>query len=226
MESKYFIVIDDKDQNKVINEGIIEKIRRDIPSIEYGFINLGLREFQTKEHLIDIDKVLERFVQLTDQKHIDLIACDYEFEGEKINGLDIIHSIRTLNKKVPIMLYSGKQDDVLKPIFQKYEKNKKPLEVFEDIKVLLQNNFDDFVDRPNYPNEIIRQIRSSKGDLNLTLLKKLKEQENLIFKSLFPKFEGQTLKQISNQVQKKTIDGIEFSEELLEQVISYLIKMN
>jgi hypothetical protein len=60
----------------------------------------------------------------------------------------------------------------------------------------------------------------------LQLERRLLDYGNYRFKNGYARFRGMTLSQIAKEVREQSIDGIAFTEELLDQAISHMIEIN
>ena len=58
------------------------------------------------------------------------------------------------------------------------------------------------------------------------MLHKLREHGAMQFKSVYDPFKGRTLNMIADEIEKRTSRGRDFEQELLEQSIAYLVRIN
>lgn len=105
-------------------------------------------------------------------------------------------------------------------------KTKNADELIKGIRKLMKYNIVDYVERTDYPATIRKLLKDKKIQLSALLLQKIREHSDMEFKSCYKPFAGKKLKDIANEIEKQTIQGREFQEELLEQAIAYLIEIN
>lgn len=223
--NKTCVIIDDNDQSIVFKASIQSNLKKLGYEVEGIIINPSKNEFQNEDYCIDIEKVKEKLTYEFESKHIDIVVTDFELGDDEINGLTIVKLIRQMRPKVPIVIYSGKLDVVIKNILGNY-KSKTPQELIQDISELIKLNIRDFLGREEYANRVNQILTEKETNSSLILSKKLREYSDMTFKTCYPKFQGKNLEYITNEIDKQTYPGLEFQEELIEQVVSYLIKTN
>lgn len=223
--NKTCVIIDDNDQSIVFNAFIQSNLKKKGYSVEGIIIDPSKSEFQNEEFCIDIERVKQKLIREFENKHIDVVVTDFELGDDKVNGLTIVKLIRQLRPRVPIVIYSGKLDVVIKSILGNY-KSKSSEELIQSIRELVKLNIRDFLGREEYTDKVNQILLERVTNSSLILSKKLREFSDLTFKACYPKFQGKELEYISNEIDKQTYSGLEFQEELIEQVVSYLIKTN
>ncbi len=230
---KLCLIVDNENQ-----EGSIEKIVRaskakgiTIKVIEFKVGNTEFTEVLDENGRINIDKVIKYYRVNYRKMHFDLIAFDWDLNDEAIDGIELIRQFRNSNflKKTPVALYSGELQVSVKGYFDAYKNNQKSFnESWNKIKTLIDVPIMGFYDRSNYENKIVEAIQSfgQSVDIEHYFLKKLKENEKLIFNNINPKLEGRTFGQVAEIIEKNPTYGNNFITELVDQTIAYLLKMN
>lgn len=225
MSDKLCIIIDDKDQQRVFDSDVVVPLKREGYYVDGILINTTDPEILDDENNIDMDKLKAKIEEAMNGKSIDIIATDFDLSDEKINGIQVIEVIRKIRAGVPVLLYSGKLEEVIQSILGEY-KTKNADELIKGIRKLMKYNIVDYVERTDYPATIRKLLKDKKIQLSALLLQKIREHSDMEFKSCYKPFAGKKLKDIANEIEKQTIQRREFQEELLEQAIAYLIEIN
>lgn len=222
---KTCVIIDDNDQSNVFKVLIQSNLKKEGYSVEGIIIDPSKSEFQNENYYIDIEKVKQKLSDEFENKHIDIVVTDFELGDDEVNGLSIVRIVRQMRPKVPIIIYSGKLDVVLQSVLGDY-KAKTPEELTQAIRELITLDICDFLGREDYANSVNQILKNKIADSSFILSKKIREFSDMTFKSCYPKFQDKNLEYISNEIDKQSYSGLEFQEELIEQVISYLIRTN
>lgn len=95
-------------------------------------------------------------------------------------------------------------------------------------KKLLNFGIIDFVRRPDYRDRIIKYLNSNKKiHLESYFLIQLRKYKDYEFKSCCPALKGMKLGEIADMIEKGSdFRSREWMQELIEQSIAYLIKIN
>ncbi|MBC8487565.1 MAG: hypothetical protein H8D45_16160 [Bacteroidetes bacterium] len=181
------------------------------------------REFQNKDLDIDFEKVKQVLQDNWQHRKLDLIACDYYFGDDNVNGLSIIEFIRTFNQKCPIILYSGNLVKIIADILQGYN-GRNPQPLVDKLKKLFRANIADFIDREDYTNDVITLLKET--PLEMIIADKLMEYADYEFKSGYLAFKGMKLGQIAKALRNNAPQAGEFKQEIIEQAIAHLIALN
>ena len=94
MEDKAYIIIDDNDQRQRMEQKIDNILRPDGYKIKSFFFDPNDRDFWDEDKNMDLNKFMARLIYETNTYHINVIACDYEYSGNHINGVHLIHHLR------------------------------------------------------------------------------------------------------------------------------------
>lgn len=222
---KTCVIIDDNDQNGIFDSFIRSKLKREGYSVDGIIINPSKIEYQDDELCIDIKKVETKLTSEFDNRRIDVVATDFDLSDDGVDGLTIAKLVRKLRPKVPIIIYSGQLDKVIERVLGDY-KTKNSEELIQAIRELIKLDIRDFLGRENYADKVNQILQEKNTDVSLILSKRLREFSDMTFKSCYPKFQDKLLEYIANEIDKQTYSGLKFQEELIEQVVSYLIKTN
>jgi hypothetical protein len=229
MEEKYCLLIDDQmgNQKRVFENFVAAPLKKDGINVNLIPIDTTEKQIQTEEQ-IDRDK-LKRFIEdAIRQKKLDVVACDYELASDVINGIGVIQMVKGMRKKVPIYLYSGKFNKIIRDIIEKY----KPTEpesiesCVKEIKQIYGLGIKDFLDRDDYPSQLVGLLRKQEDTVDDIFSKKIREYDSLVFKSCYPDFRGLNLGEIADHIDSESHQGDVFLDELIEQSVAYLIKIN
>ncbi len=221
---KTCVIIDDFDQSEVFNTSIKETLHKMGYTVEGIIIDPSKNEFLDDEANIDINKLTQKLEEEF-KRHIDIVATDFELSDNNVNGLSVVKLLREMRPKVPIVIYSGKLNEVIQSVLGDY-KSKSNEELIRSISELIKLNISDFLGRDEYPNKVNQILVDKKINSSTILSKRIREYSDMTFKSCYPKFQSKKLEHIANEIDKQTYSGLEFQEEIIEQVIAYLINTN
>ena len=183
-----------------------------------------------EEKFVNDDGVIipERLIMELDspqylKQSIQLIACDYDFGGDKTNGFEIVRILRnTFGSKKRIILYSSNIEDVIGKILD----GERP-EIVEKIVDLVSSSISAFCQRNNHLEEAMikhlnEEVQFSTDKAFESELFKYKDYK---FKTTYDKFENKTLGEVAELISKQKHEGDMLKQELIEQVIAYMIMM-
>lgn len=221
MSDKTCLIIDDNDQMRVFDSKIKNVLQIEGFNVDCIHIKTTESDVLNDESNIDSDKLFQKIRDAIKDRSIDIVATDYDLSDDKINGMNVISIIRTLRKKVPIILYSGKLERVINDIIGNTNSDK-----VRDIKNLMRYNITEFVERTEYPNTVNRLLKEKKIQTDALLVQKLRQYSDLTFKSCYPQFIGYTLGNVATEIEKQTPQGRFYQDALFEQIIAYMVKIN
>lgn len=235
MSKKTCLIVDDENQDEIFRSGIKEKLKISGYDVDLIFIHTTRKEVLNKDQDIDIEKLSEYIKQQIKDAKVDIAVTDFNLSDDNVNGLHVIEIIRKLRPKVPIVLYSGKREEVIKSVLFTEKKNEKgecefilkPAgELIKGVKSLMLYNISEFADRPEYPACVNHIIKKKDNTAEQILLRKLRDFSQEQFKSCYPSFTGKTFKDIALEIEKGTVSGQKFQSEIMEQILSYMIDIN
>lgn len=230
MIDKTVLIIDDENQTKNFNREIKAKLKQHGTNVDLIFIDMSLYDVRDDDFFIDIDKFEKYFNYRISNKSIDIIACDYNLADKAevpIKGTDLINIIRNFRKKTPIIMYSGNYEDIIKDVFDNYKNDKKTAgESIKEIKNLYNNNILDFIKRSDYYGKVNYILKKPPEKTDVIILDELRKYGEYKFKSAYTRFDGKTLNEIATEIDKNSYSGNEFLEEIIQQILSYIIETN
>ncbi len=224
------LIIDDENQEEIFDRDIQGKLKREGIEVNLVFIDMSSSDVRNEDSTINIDSFEDKFTSDIEGKHIDIIACDYNFSDKSEvpkNGVDVIDVIRRHRKSTPIVLYSGNYNQIISEIFTDYKNNVRDQnETVKRLTKIYNNHISKFVTRTEYHNEINRILKSPPQNVEQMILKELTAYGDYEFESAYPKFSGKKLQEIANEIDKNTHGGKEFLDEIVQQVVGYMINVN
>jgi len=225
MTEKNCIIIDDVDQQYEFESNVKRPLRKEGFDVHVIHIRTSSPEVLNDNEDIDIDKLRSKIEEACKNKAIDAIATDFGLSDDNIDGITVVEEIRRVRPNVPIILYSGTLDKVIRRILGDYpQKNERDL--ISEIKKLIKYNINDFVDRNDYANALKALLKDKKVQTTSLLVQKIREYGDLTFKSCYEPFKGKTLNDIADEIDRQSSQGRDFQGEIMEQVIAYMIKIN
>jgi hypothetical protein len=226
---KVCLVIDDNDQQAVL-EQLQEKARKRGIALKCLQFNVGSskrKDLLTEEETINMPAVVEAFKREFAGTKIDLVCIDYLLDDENVTGLDVLKAIHNQRKSSKFMLYSSNLDEVARGIIDDYDgKDGSKQRLINRIKTLTRYNIADFAPRDRYDEVILDIINRNEPSLELVLEGKLLEHGDMIFPGSYPVFEGRSFLEIAHEIRKGTYHGQAFKEEIIEQVIAYMLQIS
>ena len=222
------ILIDDRPN--IASSSTIKNILRranDNHQLKINLFPLNPKE----ERFVDEDGniVLARLVEILDtdgylKQSIQLIACDYDFGGDKINGFEIIRELRnTLHSKKKVILYSSNIEDVIGKILEGDK-----AEVTDKIVDLVSSSISSFCKKDNQLEEAMIKHLNAEGQFSAdkAIEAELYRYKDYRFKNTYDKFENKTLGEIADFIAKHKHEGDLLKQEIVQQLIAYMIMMD
>jgi hypothetical protein len=223
MEDKAYIVIDDESQTERMTNKIDKIISQDGYNIKSIYINPNDRDFWDNEKNLDLLKMISRIKELSRTHHINVIACDYNYSGNKFNGMHVIYELRNSHFVCPVILYSGREADVANGILNTaLDTNEKKVRYLE---MLLKCRVDRFLQRDYYYDIVIEYLKKYYNYKD-TVIKKMEEYPDTIVKFDSGFFEDKTFSEIVKEIKKDTLQGNKFVAEILELAIANFAELN
>ncbi|MBR5131884.1 MAG: hypothetical protein IKV04_05005 [Alistipes sp.] len=217
------IIDDDNNQVKSFDTEIKRVLRQDGIEVEQVFVwTKDPKYINESDETLNYAQILSDCQAILRDNHISVIACDYGIATNKDNftGVDLLADIAESHAGIHKILYSGTIHKVLKDIKDRDD------EQIETHLLKLQM-IDDFNGGKGYAHKIIERLRNPEVKFQQNILHLLKSKyPELTFKSCYPNFVGKRLKDVADEIEKDTPRGRSFQKALLDQVISYLIKIN
>jgi len=229
MSIKKILFIDD---GPLISQ--VEKLQRNAKQrgvdIHDFYIDLQEQRFRKPDpndgakQILDFDEIKKELIENHFDQAYDLIACDYYYAGDDIDGFKILKwlkgessSQRKRIRKSKLMLYSSEGDRVA-------EKTN----TVEDLSRLVRLGLVDFLQRDFLSRDVPGIISSQETPYNFAsrLLKELESYPNFQFQSVYPKFKGKKLSEIAEAIDREESNGLEFQNNLIELTIAHLINLN
>lgn len=231
MMEKTCLIIDDENQNHVFDAKIKDKLKREGINVNLIYIDASSQDVRDDDLHIDLSKFELKITSEIEGKTIDVIACDYNLadpvDNNKKMGTDIIDIIRNYRKNTPIILYSGNYEVIIKDIFESYKKEESTEEESVDkIRKIYNNNISEFLKRNIYPDKVNSILTKPPIKSDQIILSKLRNYGNYKFQDAYPIFDGKLLSNIADEIDKSSIDGNRYLDEIIQQVTSYIIETN
>ena len=217
------IIDDDNNQPKSFDTEIKRVLRQDGIEVDKLFVwTKDPKYIKEEDETLNYEKILSDCKAILRDNHISVIACDYGIATNKDNftGVDLLADISDGYAGIHKILYSGTIHKVLKDI---KDRDDEQIETH----LLKLKKIDDFNGGKGYAQKVIERLRNPEVKFQQNLLHLLKTKyPELTFKSCYPNFVGKSLKDVADEIEKDTPRGRSFQKALLDQVISYLIKIN
>ena len=154
----------------------------------------------------------------------DVVACDFCFANEILNGYDVIKWLinesngkRATIRKSLFVSYSGEEDKFTSNIIKNDELIK-----------LIKLKIHSFFTRPSLSNELSKLLIKDAEIINLSnvIRDELEKHSEYKFKSVYPKFEGKSLGEIAKEVESDSLHGIAFQKYMVELTVAHIVQQN
>lgn len=229
MSLKKVLFIDDGNVDEIV-EKLRKNLKRQGFTLSEKIINLDVLKFKknaqenTNKLIFDFSKIKAFIIDNYVNESFDLIACDYHFANDPLDGYSILKWIKneSTSKKFRIrrakfVLYSSEGD-----------KFAKKTNSVDEVSKLIRIRFDDFLKREKLADDLTKLLlkQNTSFDFLSTIIKELEKYPDFKFKSVYPKFKGKTLEEIAQEIDKDLPNGIEFQKNIAELTVAHLIKLN
>tara|TARA_R110001606_G_scaffold369772_1_gene525971 strand:+ start:628 stop:1323 length:696 start_codon:yes stop_codon:yes gene_type:complete len=218
------------DDNRIDSqiENLRKKLKRSGFDLDETFLNLNDEKFKKRDEnqkvILDLKKIKEYIIENYSQENFDIVASDYDYSDENLDGYQLLSWIKNQSKAqkyrlrfAQFCLYSAEQDKLV-------EQLNSP----DKIKKLVKLKIDDFIDRNNLANDLFSLFIKPKEKYSYSkhLIDYLEKYPDLIFNNVYPKFKGKTLSEIAHEIDKDLPNGIDFQKNLVELTIAHLVDLN
>lgn len=221
---KHVIIIDDENQESQ-KEYIEEKL--------HGVFDIHVHLINTTDDVTDEngsisqDKLQGVLRGIMAGKTIDLVLTDFELSDDMYSGVEVVKLIKSIRKGVPVIMYSGKRQEVLERLLGDY-KNKDVDEVIHSINEFVDWGICKFIQRNNYSDEAIQFLKRRKSvQVDDVFIQKLRGIGDQKFEAGYPEWRGKTLNEICDQIENRGDARYEaWIDDLIEQVVAYITNAN
>lgn len=220
------------DDSKI--DQIVDKLRNTLKAnghtLQEDIVDLSQGDFRKNspenngKTVMDFDKIKAHLKDNFFDEPFDLVACDYHFANDILDGYKILGWVKNeaKSKKHKIrhakyILYSSEGDKLA----QKTNS-------IEDIGKLIRLKLDDFIKREDLANGISTILLKEEEIFNFSeeIRQELGKYPNYIFRNTYVKFAGKTLAEIAHEIDKDLPHGREFQKNLVQLTIAHLIELN
>lgn len=229
MSIKKVLFIDDGPIDQITNK-LRKNLHRKGYTLDEEVIKLNDPHFKKKDpndpqkYIINFDAVKQVIVENYSKEPYDLIACDYHYANDPLDGFTILKWIKNESqskkyriRRAKFVLYSSEGD-----------KFAKKTNSVGDISKLIRIKFDDFLKRESLADDLASLLlkENTRFDFNNMLIKELEKYPDFVFKSVYPKFKGKRLEDIIVEIDKELPNGLDFQQNIAELTIAHLIELN
>ena len=219
-------MLDDGDISQTI-ERIRGKLRRIGFDILVDIINPQDQKYKSQvgdKLEIDFDKIKSDISSNYKNHKYDIVACDFSFSSETLNGYElirwIINSSRSNGFKfrnAKFICYSSEDDKFKEHIINNNELIK-----------LIKLNIHAFYKRDDLVNELSSLVKKLAESFSASEYFKnlLEQEENREFKNIYPQFIGKKLGEIAQEIDNDSHHGIEFQKYMTELTYAHILELN
>ena len=224
---KCILIIDDNDQNVNIRSLKMQvKGHCDLEVISIKTTDSIFKE-DNSEHL-DINKLKLHINDAIKGKSISWVFTDFNLSEEKINGLTIVKLLKEIRNSLKIIIYSGNLEAVIRSVVGESLSNVNEEDIVKAVKKLMEYGIVDYLKRDDYLNKAVELInRVDEPTIQDFFIQQLRMYGEMEFKSGYQKLSGKKLGEIADMIEKSSDKRTDvWTQELVEQAIAYLIKIN
>lgn len=222
MEDKAYIIIDDNDQRQRMEQRINKILKPDGYKIKSFYFDPNDRAYWDEEKEMDLNKFMFKVSEETKSYHINVIASDYQFSGNRYNGIDIIHQFRKANFTCPIVLYSSNEEKVANELFNGQLTNEEKIQRFL---IILKCSIKQFLIRDTYYEAVVETLKKN-YNMKEIVIKKMEEYSSLSIKFDSGFYAGKTFSEILHEIKVDSLQGNKFISEILELSLAQFAKLN
>lgn len=220
------LFIDDYDVEDIISS-ISRTLRKEGKDLEVYILDISDAKYKEEVvkggdvHIVKKLIIEDMYEQGLMDVDFDIVACDFNFSDEYVNGYDLISKLiakakqdRKRIRKARIVFYTGQVQE-LKNV------------VIGDVKGFVNLKVEAIVDRLQVIREIVKLSNIIGEELNLEqmLIKHLEPHKDLIFENIYPNFVGKTLAQIIHEIEVESSNGKTYLNSLVELTVAHMIKL-
>lgn len=226
--TKRILIIDNEPQSEEIEKMIRDAHNSGI-ELECDQYNVGSTEETDllDNGLLNIEKVIQEYKKRYTGKSYSLIACDWDLNDDKIDGIELLRQFSANNiwKHTPKMLYSGLLDEKLNEKLESYKSGKLTKDRLRShIKLLINSDLRGFHKREDYDKHIISFLKDEEETLDLVVEDLLLKFPELKFKGAWEhhSFSGKTFEEVARIISSDEHLHKLFKRELIEECMAYL----
>lgn len=228
MKSKKILFIDDSDISENIGT-ITRKLKAKGYELQAEILNPKDQRFQeqndnTGKLEANFNKIKEELKESHFSIRYDVVACDFCFANDQLNGYEVIKWLinksktdRATIRKSLFVSYSGEEEKFTDNIIKNHELIK-----------LIKLNIYAFFTRTNLSDELSKLLLRETEILNLSniIRDELEKHSNYEFKNIYPKFEGRSLGEVAREIENDSHHGIAFQKYMVELTVAHILDLN
>ncbi|WP_065718044.1 hypothetical protein [Acinetobacter baumannii] len=227
MTLRKILMLDDNPISESIDK-IRHKLKREGIAVDIHLLNPQDQKFKTQNSEgnfeIDFEKIKEEINQHHRQVKYDVVACDFNFSSETLNGYQLIrwlinesNSSNFLFKKAKFVCYSSEINRFQSHIIDN-----------DELIRLIKLNIHSIFTRNDMPNEIPALIKKINQSFSMSdhLMCRLEEMPDLKFKNVFPPYKDKTLGYISQDINKDSPQAKKFQKLFVDLTYAHILDLN
>ncbi|PCH53895.1 MAG: hypothetical protein COC22_01445 [Flavobacteriaceae bacterium] len=226
MSVKKVLFIDDGTIDNVV-EKLTNKLRRKSISLSFDILKISDAKYKSEKEgdiSLDFRKIQEELRKMHFNQKYDLVACDFNFANDPINGFKVLKWLKNTAKSERVQIrhakyvfYSSEEDKTMETMLKN-----------NDIPKLIRLKIEGFFGRPVLADEIATiLIKESQGfDLSKYIQSELQNYSEHVFQNTYPALAGKKLGEIASLIENGDSRGIAFQKNIIDYAIAHLIEMN
>lgn len=222
------LIIDDKDQSTNIR-ALQMQLKQDF-DLHIIFIRTTSPEWrETGSDHLDLVKLKAGLKSAIEGKSVTWALTDFDLAEKEIDGMNVVSILNDLRSSIRVLIYSGDRTAIVRKVLGKSQINKATNEEIVDVvRKMLEYNVVDCIKRDDYVSAFVTIARKEKiPNVQDFFVEQLRKYSDMSFKSCYSKFRGRKFGEIADMIEKKSnLQTDEWMQELIEQTIAYLVKIN
>lgn len=226
MKIKKILFIDDGNVEQVI-EAITQKVKREGIELVVEIINPQSSQYLScvgVNYKIDFEKIKIDIENNFSSKTFDIVACDFNFANDDLNGYELIRWIINQSKSngfsfrnAKFICYSSEENKFCQHIIKNDELIK-----------LIKLNIYAFYKREYLVRELVSLLKKVNTEFSMSkhMQELLENEPDRVFRNIYPNFKSKTLAEIAKEIEKGSHNGNEFQKYLVELTYAHILELN
>ncbi|MFC0774277.1 hypothetical protein [Terrimonas alba] len=227
MSLKTCLFIADEDVTEITDK-VIGSLKKQGITFNFKHIDLRNEKYYSQEqsneskHKLDFEKIKGEINEKYINHRFDLVACDFNYAKDPLDGFKVIKWLKNESesrkrriRRARFVLYSSEQEKFIQMT-----------NTVEELTRLIRLKIEDFLDRRNLADAIIRTLANEEKDVSELIISELEKFSSLEFRSVYPPFKGKKLGEIAGEIEIQSHHGVNFQKNIIEYTIAHLVELN
>lgn len=226
MKTKKILFIDDGNVEQII-ASVTQKVRREGIELIVEVINPQSSKYLScvgVDYKIDFEKIKDDIDNNFSTKVFDIVACDFNFANDDLNGYELIRWIINQSKSkgfsfrnANFICYSSEENKFCEHIIKN-----------EELIKLIKLNIHAFYKREHLVGELVALLKKINTEFSMSkhMQELLENEPDRVFRNIYPNFKSKTLAEIAKEIERGSHHGKEFQKYLIELTYAHILELN